>query len=397
MREILSNESKGKRAKMKCIRSRKRLPLMKKVTTFLATALMLLATLGILQVGIGAGCPLDDYPYALQPVVQLAVNLIGPQHFDIPAAELGLPHGYLHIDLPFQNFKCGGDDMYSNWWLEMDHIWFRLFDAGMSVPVLGHVNLEVWDSDVKIGLRGSMVGHSLCFESSSVWLSDGFGIDIEHVPGELEQLDWLKGWAKDELLDQFDDKVIGEVNKILSKQAISNLPVVQSEFSTDTLPVLPQRGGYTDTEFMTKDINGHACYGWAANLAHAVPMPYSPNWKLAYFYDSAVDLGDDFPKLTRLKVTARIMIKERAGSDQNKVFGFMRIGSSEGGSYIELKPGMFPVDYKWYYITIPYTECRVRRDASVLLNVDFTDQNGVSTGLDFIKVDYVRFHYFDWD
>jgi len=320
-----------------------------------------------------------------QNVIGWAVRTFVPyQEVHIPATEFGLDAGELVLRLDFKNFGCGGDDVYSNWWINYTDIWARLFDARASVPVLGHVDFEVWVDDFDFYSRWAWQGNSLYLDHCHADVS-GFGFDIEGFPDEIEQ--WFFGLIEDMIEDVVKDKIIGVVNDYITQEKLSNIFAQQSEYCGDTWISSPYpRGGVIDE---THGDNYYKDVGWASSAGTAYPhmfvMPYSPSVRLAYFCDKSIDLGKEY---SSFKVTLKAMVKKRPGADPNQSFASLNVGG--GQVVISLKPSMFPQDIKWYTFTATYNGPPVRT-TGFLFMANFVDAYGNYYGADFIKVDYVRF------
>nr|RJP34291.1 MAG: hypothetical protein C4536_02960 [Actinomycetota bacterium] len=186
------------------------------------------------------------------------------------------------------------------------------------------------------------------------------------------------------------EEVLGAIEDVISEyitqEKLSNISVLQAEYQP-----LFRNGGWVDEAYGD---NYYKDVGWAANLNTSVSG--SSGSRFAYLNTSTqgIDIGEQPPLMF---VNLRVMVKKRPGADPNTPFGYLIVKPTwvlpPTYARIDLKPSMFPVDYKWYNISVPYTGGAFGTDLVwVTLNADFIDSSGAYTGIDFIKVDYVRFH-----
>jgi hypothetical protein len=329
-----------------------------------------------------AGC-------ALQGVVQQVLNplgLGGIQTITIPATELGYNRGELVIRLNWRFFKCGGDDTYSNWWIQIENTWVRLFDCSPDPVGFGN-EFEAWCDDFDLYTRFTWRENTLQLED---WYANcsGFGFDISGIPDEIEQ--WFFGYAEDMFMEEIRDEIMSQINPILQNQQICALPCYQAEYFPFT-----RQGGYTD---MTHGEHGCPNTGWAANLSTSQVGSSGERYANIVTNMYGADLGKKYPGL---KVTLKAMVKKRAGADSNQTFGKLTVRPTwfmpPTIAEIEFKPSMFPNDYQWYYFTVNYNGGLINQKVWSDVLIDFKDENGAYTGIEWIKVDYVRFHLFNWD
>ena len=336
----------------------------------------------------GAGCTFLGRPP--QHIVNALVPLLGIQQVEIPATELGYRRGKLVIRLDFRYFRCGGDDAYSNWWIDLDNTWLRLFDAYPDPQ--WHSGFEFWCDDLDLHTRYVWNKTTLQLEDWHAHLH-GYGVDVNNVPDELEQGHFDE--VKDGLVAAVRDEVLKRVDEVLKSQQFSALPVFQADWIGGGREYFYFDCGYEDTSVGE---NGCPNTGWAWNDRHCFVQGKRKTGSFGTVPFLGLDLGHHYPSL---KVTVKAMIERMPGADPNQTFGYISLGPNpflaDRDRKLELKPGMFPQDRKWYYFTITYNGGLLSQMHQFKMEFDFTNQDGVSTGLKWIKVDYVRSHLYDWD
>ena len=169
---------------------------------------MLVSTLSIICIlGVtllfSAGCA--------QNVIGWVVRTFGPEYMvkTIPSTELGYQWGNgLVLEMNFRNFGCGGDDVYSNWWVQFTDVRAFLHDSYPDPLGLGMV-FHTWCDDIDYYARLAWQGNSLVLDHHHANCS-GFGFDIHGIPDEIEQwfFDYAKPMFMEEVLDAIEEKSV---------------------------------------------------------------------------------------------------------------------------------------------------------------------------------------------
>lgn len=320
-----------------------------------------------------------------QNVIGWVVRTFVPyQVIEIPSTELGFQWGNgLVLEMNPRNFGCGGDDVYSNWWVQFTDVRAFLHDSYPDPLGLGMV-FHAWCDDIDYYARLAWQGNSLVLDHQHAFCN-GFGFDIHGIPDEIEQ--WFFSYAKPMFMEEVLDAIKDKIEEYITQEKLSNIFAQQSEYCGDTWISSPYpRGGVIDE---THGDNYYKDVGWASSAGTAYPhmfvMPYSPSVRLAYFCDKSIDLGKEY---SSFKVTLKAMVLKRPGADPNQPFASLNVGG--GQAVISLKPSMFPQDIKWYTFTATYNGPPVRT-TDFLFMANFVDAYGNYYGADWIKVDYVRF------
>ena len=359
---------------------------------FMHVSLSLLLLAGALMFWAGAGCNLSERPP--QHIVNALVPILGGvQDLTLKVKDLGWPldAGDLHIVLRFARdthlnlggFSCGGDDAYSNWWFELEDTWFYLNNGR-----IGSINFRVWCPDVDFRTRYVRKGTTLKLEDGYItW--GGFDFNIEDCPNWLEDIADIFD-VKGYITDLLEKQIFKEIDKALAQVSISKYPVFQFEdkelFNGEGMKVS------SDNQNRIEDTYTKVC-----DTGLLLDMNSARNWNnakdgwLGSYNANMVGIG---PKLT-----IRVMVKKRPGADPNKPFGYLDITPnlwfSENDRRLIFTPGMFPEDQRWYTFTIYYPWWNAE-NCNFRLHF-YLQEDGVNTGVEWVKVDYIRFHKYDWD